>query len=527
MNVIVSKGCGQMKQLLMSKKDKTKLDMFKDILFSGQEGMFVQTLKKDYALSQSTLDRYLREIQQDLQVTFDNVRLILSTTSGSYLILKDIHYSDGYIVETLSFYYMKHNSFFIVLQALIQHVYHSVEELARDLNLSSSNIYKQLRLLNELAAPFNISVDLSVNGSNFKGSELGIRYFFYYVYWKLYQTNRPLPFNQERFQVLSDITHLKEACLGKDSALSSSQIVKLRILQTVTLYKLTYQQKNIYLEDEFYQDIIFFKNPDISIFDSFSNDYTKKELEMEKCFFCFATQGLIYDITSFEKKKETVKKYEQSDLQIAKQISAILKEFADVFQFEYSEKGYYVSYYLLLLYLLYVKHVHIDTYGGEGIHGVVRHFDVKDFASLQSQLAVEKFVHSLFNQTFKLDEFPWTDILIQRLSHLFYTIYTLNKAVNPVKVLVQFTENNYLGELIKANLANYFNDKLLVFVSDPAKADLVISDVYEPNALTNNHFYLDNIYDGEQSKKMFHFVSEYLYHYSFFRKFHEEKHETD
>ncbi|MGX7059050.1 helix-turn-helix domain-containing protein [Vagococcus humatus] len=512
-----------MKQLVMSKKDKTKLDMFKDILFSGQEGMFVQTLKKDYDLSQSTLDRYLREIQQDLQVTFDNVRLILSTTSGSYLILKDIHYSDGYIVETLSFHYMKHNSFFVVLQALIQDVYHSVEELARDLNLSSSNIYKQVRLLNELAAPFNISVDLSVNGSNFKGSELGIRYFFYYVYWRLYQTNRPLPFNQEQFQDLSDITHLKEVCLGKGSALSSSQIVKLRILQTVTLYKVIYRHKNICLEDEFYQDIVFLKNPNISIFDSVSHIYTEKELEMEKCFFCFATQGLIYDITPFDWKKQVVERYRQSELEIARQVEKLLEEFVDVFQFNYTEEGYYTSYYLLLIYLLYVKHVHIDAYGAEG--NMSRPFDVKDFGSLKSQLAIERFVSYSIKQICPQKEFVWTEVLIQRLSHLFYTIYTINKAVDPVTILVQFTENNYLGEMIKANLANYFNDKLLVFVSDPAQADLVISDVYEPNASTQYHFYLDDIYDGEQSKKMFYFVSEYLYHYSFFRKFHEEKRE--
>ena len=229
-----------MKKLLMSKKDKTKLDMFKDILFSGQEGIFAQTLKMNYRLSQSTLDRYLKELQQDLQVTFDNVRLILSTSSGSYLILKDVHYSDGYIVETLSFHYMKRNSFFVVLQALIKKPHDSVEELAEYLNLSSSNVYKQLRLLNSLAAPFQIAVDLRVKGSNFRGSELGVRYFFYYIHWKLYQTNRPLPFSEGEFKELSDITSLKKACLG-EATLSSSQLIKLRILQTVTLYKLVYQ----------------------------------------------------------------------------------------------------------------------------------------------------------------------------------------------------------------------------------------------------------------------------------------------
>lgn len=508
-----------MEHLFINRKEQVKLAICKEITFQSKFGITFSQIQTKYDLSTTTLNRYLDELDDELALLFEgDIQIIFDDVLSAYFIQSANQQIRGCFIKILRYHYMEEQTFFVVFEALLHHVYDSVDELAEQTNLSPQTIYKQLRLFNQLIEPFGAELYIKDGRSNFRGSEIGLRFFFYYVHWFIYGSVIPLPFEHPNYSDLLDITELVASYSdhGKRE-LTLSQKTKLKIMQAITLYKLKRQHRTLEMSEAFYQDIQFFKHPEVTLFDQFQGEYAKEVLDKEQAFFCYAVSSLIFDSDTEERRAEIVTAYEESHLSIARDVERMLAKLAEEFSFQFHSEGYVTSYYLVLIFAIYMKYFAVDTsrYCEYSIQ-----FMNLGYSENQQTKVNQRMLSFAKEQAKRLeiDTKNWSESAFQHLAYILTICHDLNHSFNPVYVLLQITENVYMGEIIRKNIQDFFHGELVKFTDDLSQADVVISDTYEQENYRCPQVYLDNPYDASQWERVFSFLSEFLYKRSFYQR---------
>ncbi|MGX7059048.1 helix-turn-helix domain-containing protein [Vagococcus humatus] len=508
-----------MEHLFINRKEQIKLAICKEIIFQAKFGVTFSQIQTKYDLSTTTLNRYLAELDEELNQVFQGeIQLVFNDHLSAYFIESTEPQIHSYFIKILRYHYMKEQTFFIVFEALLHHIYDSVEELAEQINLSPQTIYKQLRLFNQLLEPFGAELYIKNGRSNFRGSEIGLRFFFYYVHWFIYGSVIPLPFEHPSYSDLLDTTDLVASYSNQGTReLTLSQKTKLKIMQAITLYKLKRQHRTLEMSDDFYQDIQFFSHPAVTLFDQFQGEYDKETLDKEQAFFCYAVSSLVFDSDNETRRAEIVKAYEDSHLSIARDVERMLAKLAEEFSFQFQPEGYITSYYLVLIFAIYMKYFAIDT--SKYCEYSIQFMNLAYSEQQQTQVN-EKMLSFAKEQAKRLDinTHNWSESAFQHLAYILTICHDLNHPFNTIHVLLQITENVYMGEIIRKNIKDFFHSDLLQFTDDLSKADLIISDTYEQEQGMCPQVYLDNPYDASQWERVFAFLSDFLYKHSFYKR---------
>ncbi|MFC4770551.1 helix-turn-helix domain-containing protein [Enterococcus hermanniensis] len=492
-------------EYFLTNKELKKIELYKYILFSKEGKTKKEIILAFPEINQSTGTRYLKELIEDLfSCTYGEV-ILKEAFSGKFYVAfnEETTYTADFTIDQLRYFYIEKNQLFLLLRTLVNSNFETIEQLSQETNMSMPNLYRSLAVLNTILKNFDVKICLE-DPSNFTGNEFGIRYFFYLVYGGIFRTTTDTPFRKNFPTELLTIEKLKEQ-LDISKELSKSQENRVRLIYGISAWRMLYRKKSLNVDEKMLEDIQFFYNGKPLLHSEYSLK-SRKILENESIMLSFFIQGLIYEVYSFEQRKKIVEKYCASKLTISKQAEYILFELSHLFEFCYTDKNYIESYYLLILGLIFQKHLNliVDPIYENSLTKNRQVFE-KNQLLKESLPKLEKFLAQYIDFSNK-DEIEKDYILF-----FYYQIINLNKAVQPINIFIENTNNIIHAYTIKNKLLNVFNPTLLNFVTEPSKAYLLISNTYEGHFPNSERFYFNNIYDSKNWQTLFHFISTKIY----------------
>ncbi|MFC6348394.1 helix-turn-helix domain-containing protein [Vagococcus carniphilus] len=486
-------------KFFVSNKEIMKIEILNEILTSNRR-IFLKDLTRKFNVSKNSILRYTAELRDDLNVLFEDIKLLYSE-DGNYVITTKSSQDHAYLINKVQEYYIENSTLFLILKKILETDW-SITQISNSLNFSLSTVYAKIAQLNEFAKPYNIELSLLQNG-RFKGNEFNVRYFIYRLVLFENKTNKDNPFNPLISKSFIDITNVNNVLLNKKN-LTSSEEMRLRMLQGVSLHRLKRNHRPLEYDQPFLDDITFFNVPDFHLFES-TPLISEEQRKLESFVFCFLLRSTIFEIESNEKKSNIVNKYKHSNLAIAKDTEFLLQEFSKQFDIIYtSEQTQLDSYYLLLINLIYFKHTSINLSVFFENEFICSDSDInKPGSNTKNKNDIDLF---LLSAPVREHFSGCTEESLLQLSHIFHYIYDVNKPLKKIRVFVQFSKNIHTVNLINQCLINAFNPDSLEIIKDPTQADLIVSDTYEGKKFDTNHFYFDNTYDPNQYKQLVQYV---------------------
>lgn len=499
-----------MMNYFVTKKEIIKVSILNTILTSKKR-VFLKDIMHSFDVSKNTTFRYIAELEKDLANVFTDVCLVISK-DNNYSISPNRVEDNAYLINKMKEYYIQNSSLFLTFKEVIQ-TDKSIIQISNDLNFSPSTIYSKISTLNEVTKPFNVEINFFQDG-RFKGEESSIRFFLYKMILFENKINKDNPFGAKMPISFLDLDNITTNLLSVRS-LSSSQIMRLKMIQGITLYRMTIHNKFLTIHKNLAEDIVFFEENNFVLNNTnklISNDI----LTYESNLFCFIIRATIYDIDTYEKKYDIVKKYQQSELKIARQTEQILNYFSTAANFNFTETGYIKSYYLLLINLICLKYVDFDLSILFKNNSELK--DPYSFAT-SSFNNNEKIIKKILDDPHFIANFPKVSPeKIAELSYILHFIYDINTQPLKTTIFIQFTENIHSGDLISHCLTSTFSSDSISIVHNPNEADIIISDTYEGNISHAKRFHFENIYNQQQWKNLLQFITNSIYDNSFFRE---------
>lgn len=486
-----------MSQSFIDAKDQKKLDIFKHILFSDS-GKTMKELLHHFELKDTTLRRYINELKIDLESTFKEDVKLDEITNRKIIVKNPSEMAINYIVSILKLDYIKNSFLYDIISSLTKKSYYSVDKLADDLNYSKSITYTNLSKLNELLVPFDVEIDFK-NRNNFSGNEFGVRYFLFLSYWQMFDIiEMPRIFGLARQEYI-DIDFIIKT-MGLSENLTVTQKYQLMLLSCITSYRLRFSKK-INTTPEFLEDIAFFYDGKICL----NLNLNSTTLENESKMFSYMVRLFVFDIDTFERKKEIVEKFKNSELEISNAADFILFKMKTMFFYEYENKNYIDSYYLLIITIIYYKYIqiHVDNSLNDSLNN-----NLKLLKKKKSYYKVADKLKSLIHYLPNSDSLSvlGKDVFITIL----YIIYEMNFKPKPENVYVAHTANIFNSVYLKAMISKVFTEKVLTFCDSPDEAEIIISNNFESVNSGKKFFYFEDIYNKDTWDGLLIFLSEHL-----------------
>lgn len=480
-----------------------KIEILNELLTSPKR-IFLKDLTRKFDVSKNSILRYTAELREDLNCLFDDVKLLYSE-DGDYVVTANLKQDHAHIINRLKEYYITSSSLFLILMKIIG-TDESITQIAASLNFSSSTVYNKIAQLNELAKPYNIEISM-MKGGRFKGNEFNIRYFIYRLLLFQHKTNKDDPFNSDLLNDYLDITNIHNNLLQKKN-LTSSEEMRVRMIQGISMFRVKRARQIIPEDEAFLRDIFFFDEPYFNLF-SESMIISNKESKRESLVFCFILRTTIFEIESERKKANIVANYLNSDLKIARDTEFILQKFSKFGNINFSAYTYNESYYLLLINLIYLKYTSIDLsvfYEDDTLlNDIYKHASVEYIENKHR-------INTFLNDTSIIESMTsFSREELQQLTFVFQFIFDINIKPKPLKVFIQFSKNIHTGPMIAHLLNTTFHPSVLEIIKNPKQADLIVSDTYEGDFCTANHFYFENTYNNAQYQGLLVFVSHLIH----------------
>ncbi|MBO0440333.1 helix-turn-helix domain-containing protein [Candidatus Enterococcus ikei] len=498
-----------MQNSFMGKKERMKFELFKSIAFA-KYGMSFNDLMQKHELTKSTLSRYINDLAQDVELAFEEkAHLNQDSQTGTYQVKAAEAYSIGYLIDYIHLFYVEQSGSFFILDALLKKRYTSIEAMAQDLHMSSSSVYKQLRLLKKMLAPFGGKITFDQHSSSLNGDELGIRLFTFYAYWSVFKSTEYIPFFNTNYP--EEWLELKEIedYFDHATSLSESQRAKLRFMQLITLKRVLWQKNYIKVSEEFLADVAYFDNKDAELLPLLKHRLTDELYHNERALLLYATRGLIYNLDSLETKRKIVQDYQQSSLEIAEYTTKLMAEVQKEFELEYTEESYINFYFYLIILLIYIKHINMDISGyyknGLSFHSIIDY----DEASVETFEKINKIIEQ--QEFYSKISKEYLEGVMSIFSLTIYSGIYLSKKAGSVSICVIFNNNLILADGIKKIILDVYNKDRIVFTNDVMTADLVISDSYEVINPQTEYFYFDEQLNPEQWEKMIDTINQIFY----------------
>lgn len=500
-----------MQNLFMKNIERQKFELLKQLIYH-KDGMTAQEIMNHLNISIHTVYRYQQQLHDDLSTVFKNNSVILIKKKGCYFVTIDDSLNLSFVIDTMSLYYIKISRHFSVLQAVMYHHYGSVEALAQEVNLSPSHTYKTVKLVNELFAPFNISIGFSHDRrhSNIQGDEKNLRLVMFYSYWLIFK-GIEWPFYRAPDLFCDYSPPIKY------NLLSPSQRIRLSYYQTFTYWQMTYRKQFVSLSPEFIAYLKIFDDVSPVSFPIpikellYKAQVSDSSIFEEELYFGFLARFYIANIDSIEDKIVIVNNLTQSELPLTIFASNFLNLFLEQFNVSLNDEDYATSYYQIMFNLLYIYFfgVNVPFSQLEIEMPLIDEDSTTSFDFYKKELiqfSYEQFSHELFPTISK------NSTLLEYTAKLLYLVLKNSLNQRSLKVLLQYSKTSYGYDLIKNNLSIIFGKSMLEFTFNTFEADIIISDAYEFIEPANDSFYyFEYPYSKETWQELILFISQRLY----------------
>lgn len=480
-----------MKELFLSSKNLGKLDILKELLFAT-EGVFIRKLTLTYDVSYSTKIRYIAELTEDLNTLFPSTDLSIKKWENTdlYFITNLQNLDVDYIIDHVRLTYIQESSLYPVVLEILSKDYSSANQLAQNLDISPSKTYASIVKINSVLELFNAQITLTTNRDNFSGNETGIRFATYFLLWSIFRTERFTQLFSYVPDSFLDITALKKS-LAIKGKLTLYIETKLKIIQSISLYRIIFLDKHTDLPSSFYEEIELCYDPDFCFEPAIEQAIPADILIKEKKLIYFAILGLIDDLYTFEHKEAVVRKYQHSQLAIAKNLAIFLHNFENSFSLTFTYTNYIETYYTLLLTIFYAKYINVDFTDFYDVEPSVEKFKTLNPKYEHVENSLKTFILSQKELIILGIDLTDPKTLKQIIYLLSWSMYIAKKD-HTLKIGIQISSNIYLGQAIKKTIADFIPQESFAFTTNPEHMDILISDTYEGNYPSISKYYFEN-----------------------------------
>lgn len=495
--------------LFLDSPSINKLRLFNYLLFHYQTATYEELLV-ELDVSKQTLHRYLTELQQDLNLTFSDHKLVLEKEKGLVVLKIDEPYRFPFFIDSLHLAYIKKSTDFTLIRTLIQKKYTTVTQLADSFYSSKSTIYRQLQRVESIFKKFNITLTFtSKNGDiNLVFEEKDLRLFLYYFFWYTYK-GLEWPFLKTTKERYKEMTKDLDLPIPSPSLLSLTN--QFDYLLVLTFWRSLRRKHPIMIEPNIKKILSVFQevNDLASFFDSFASEIDPDSLLNEKLFFNLILRENFAKVDSPVEVSQMAQKLSLIDDPLISHSQALVTETMAHFKIEMtgSEKDYYL--YQFVLFYLYVFYLKID------FPSVITTYTENTLFS-ESALNPEGF-SSLEVDNFLVNfrkEYP-IPVKYHTMEHFLTSLLINARKKKSLTICLHFSIN-VLGErIIESQLLAVFNPDKLTFTHNPDEADLIISDCFQLESATTDFFYLERVTDIVVWKELVNYIQDKVFRISF------------
>ncbi len=504
---------GTTMKLFMDKANYNKLNLFKSLLLS-KNPIELNQLITDHKHSKSTLFRYLKDLEKDLNKTFPEGGVVITSASPGYIVEITNGLSKNYVIDKLRLTYLKTSINFKIMEALLQNKFSTTEELANKLYLSSSYLYKHLKEIKIILSEFNIGINFrasSSHNSNLECSELQLRFFMVYIFWSLFK-GIEWPFEK----IPKDIFDYYEQDNIFSDIKESSKKERLRYLVAISFWRSNKKNEFVSLEDDLVKIIeVFTVYKDISRpFIRSINGYNSSVYQQEILSFNFLARMVMGNIDNDNNRLNISKGLLQLEVPIIKYCSNLLDAIIEDFDLVMRDEEKLLNFYYIVLCHLYTYYIGVSDKKYLNHSMDIDHIKIHKNYEFNSKNEDIKNFYKRYVSSCSLKEFIPNKKFSLLLESLVYFIIDNNKK-KKIKIFVNFSRIIAGEDFIKHKILDMFGTDNITFTLNILNADIIISDCYEGNVPQNNCFYIEELYDLGIWKNLFDFIQKYL----FFRTF--------
>ncbi|MGY3777929.1 helix-turn-helix domain-containing protein [Isobaculum melis] len=488
-----------MKHFFMQAIDIQKHNILKSILLN-EHGIGAKYIMDKFGISSTSTHRFIHAINHDLTLAFPNDTLAIVLRNNSYHINSTNTHQNAFVLDTLQVYYVQHSIEYNIIHSLLTRRYMSVGQLALELNISSSQLYKYLKGVRKMLQLFHIKIEFNHHKkqTNLTGNEIHIQFFLCQLYWHLFK-GLTLPFKKLSLQTSEDI-------LKKFPHLLPSQAARIQYIFTISEWSAARRKHPVKLEKEFVDILLSFEH---------ESTYTSKNFLMNKShchpheqhLYHFLLCCFVADLDTDEQKVLIAKRIISQSTPLAMVAQQLLNYMLEQFSIQLPDTSYYIYYYYLMITIVQLKYV--------GVHYHSMYQEEEDFLTQTAFVAVEEALTRFFMLANKKTSTPYPfDITENNLHYLvffFHPFLTLQmKKKRELLICLHISKKLYLNYLLKQQLMSIFGEENIVFTRDITVADLIISDTLQEDTTFTNFFFFDDIYDDEAWNNLLVFITSML-----------------
>ncbi|ALS02794.1 hypothetical protein ATZ33_15825 [Enterococcus silesiacus] len=468
-------------------------------------------LTEELKIDNHKLKKQISILNEDLYVIFKDDAQIVKVSEDYQLVLApgldSIH-----VLEITKLYYLKETTAFEILRALFKKNYYSIDELAGDLHLTSSYVYKQLTRLNKILNPLGIKLVFTQNldESNFLADEISLSYFIFSFYWSSFKTKES-PLHR------SSLDESKVMLYKLDPYISStSKQEHLRHYISYSIYHTIEKKRKIELDEQFvtFAQLLEQTN-DLSIYqvDNFSPDL-KITLTNENLFLNFILRTFLA-IETPEEQIFLAKKFIETKLPLIRLSQQFIDAILDHWKLHLSDSDYYTLLYRATIVMIFIRYVGISFYEAfnysENFTKVTfptyvleeRSQDIKKFHTLFKKKYPQEAAELAFDKKYHYIAYSWIHYIIDYAND------------NRLKIAIHFSKDTLSELFIQNKIRKIYNEELITFVQKTAEADIVIADFAEPSASNENIIYIENIFEESNWNALFYSIQKEIFKKTF------------
>lgn len=474
--------------IFMNKTDFQKLTLLKLIFHTTPDSTFSH-LSQQMDLSQRTIERYLKDIETDCQAIPELKDFYFKKIDSHITAIFPNNLSPHYISDRLHVSYTEKSIEFNIIRTLLLKKYNSLNELADELFISPSSLYRLLYKLEPMMEKFDIKFSFfdSHSDLNIHYDEKKLRLFSYYFYWNSLKGLHLEPFDEHKMLV----KEIDDAIAwGNFNSLLPSKKEQIRYLCTITSLRVKVSKQELVLPPDLIKIAqIFMVTNDLSLFLAPLRELPVEHIERQ--FFNIFSRIIMGEIDSFEQKKEMFDAFSKEDLSLVNDCHNLLHSFENHFKLSLSEEDYVTFFYYFLQTFIFLDYFQV------GLPVEFKGFNDLDLFNKKTDLSKS----TILKQATDFYETCQFSITIPK-EHERIIIATICSIIEvqdnpPLKIAIQYSKNTVGAFLIRKKIQQFFSHESFIFTNDYSQIDIVISDCFVPvNTDVRYFFYMDSL-DGE------------------------------
>lgn len=277
------------------------------------------------------------------------------------------------------------------------------------------------------------------------------------------------------------------------------------MIQSIKADRILHRKKIMTISETFQQDIQLFLIPQLKP----AFRLTSEENHMEDLYFSFMVRFAIPELDDFEQKEKIVTHFQQENQPMGTLLNRFLTAFASHFHFDFSHESYVETYYLLLIQAIYIKHLNYDVFEFYYNYTLLQQYDTEN----THFSAIKKDIQAFFEhecQILSIDSTHFSKSSIENILATLYFCYSSNQSQSPIYLYLSYSKNLYTVPTIKRLLKTIFSSQILQFTKDMTQADIIISDTYEGDLGSIQHFYFDSEFSNDTWYNLIDFITRYI-----------------